>query len=92
MAEEKDKKKIALDFGDSPVDQSGMSALEKALSQLAISPETLAKGECPLQQLIKQTTGSAKKKAPSLAFTELPAPKSNFLGLFKPRIRFFLQN
>ena len=85
MAEEKDKKKIALDFGDSPVDQSGISALEKALGQMSL--EGLNKAESPLSQLIKQTTGSAKKKAPSLAFTELPAPQANFLGLFKPRIR-----
>lgn len=85
MADEKDKKKIALEFGDSPVNESGMSALETALGQM--SPEFLAKSDSPLSQLIKQTTGSAKKKAPSLAFTELPAPQANFLGLFKPRIR-----
>lgn len=85
MADEKDKKKIALSFGDSPVNESGISALEAALSQM--SPDFLAKAEGPLSQLIKQTTGSAKKKAPSLAFSELPAPQSNFLGLFKPRIR-----
>jgi hypothetical protein len=83
--DEKDKKKIALSFGDSPVNESGMSSLEAALSQM--SPDFLAKAEGPLSQLIKQTTGSAKKKAPSLAFSELPAPQSNFLGLFKPRIR-----
>jgi hypothetical protein len=52
-----------------------------------MSPEFLAKSDSPLSQLIKQTTGSAKKKAPSLAFSELPAPQANFLGLFKPRIR-----
>ena len=85
MADEKDKKKIALSFGDSPVNESGHSALESALGQM--SPEALAKAEGPLSQLIKQTTGSAKKKAPSLAFSELPAPQANFLGLFKPRIR-----
>jgi hypothetical protein len=85
MADEKDKKTVSLSFGDSPVNESGQSALEKALGQM--SPEYLAKSDSPLQQLIKQTTGSAKKKAPSLAFSELPAPQSNFLGLFKPRIR-----
>jgi hypothetical protein len=85
MADEKDKKTVSLSFGDSPVNESGLSALESALGQM--SPEFLAKGESPLQQLIKQTTGSAKKKAPSLAFSELPAPQANFLGLFKPRIR-----
>jgi len=83
--DEKDKKKIALEFGDSPVNQSGVSALENALNQ--ISSESLTKAESPLNQLIKQSTGSAKKKAPSLAFSELPAPQANFLGLFKPRIR-----
>lgn len=90
MAEEKEKKTISLSFGDGPqdaVDQSGLSALENALNQIIDKSETLAKGESPLQQLIKQTTGSAKKKAPSLAFSELPAPQANFLGLFKPRIR-----
>ncbi len=85
MADEKDKKTIALEFGDSPVNESGQSALESALGQM--SPEFLAKSDSPLSQLIKQTTGSAKKKAPSLAFSELPAPQANFLGLFKPRIR-----
>lgn len=88
--DEKDKNKISLSFGDSPQDiseQSGLSSLENAINQNTLSPEMLFKGESPLQQLIKQTTGSAKKKAPSLAFTELPAPQSNFLGLFKPRIR-----
>jgi len=87
MADEKPKQKIALSFGDNPVNESGLSALENALNQIIDNGEVLAKGESPLQQLIKQTTGSAKKKAPSLAFTELPAPQSNFLGLFKPRIR-----
>lgn len=90
MSEEKDKNKIALSFGDSPqdvVDQSGLSALEAAIKQITDTSDTLKKGESPLQQLIKQTTGDAKRKAPSLAFSELPAPQANFLGLFKPRIR-----
>ena len=90
MAEDKDKSKIALSFGDSAQDlteKSGLSDLESALNQLSAEASSLAKSESPLQKLIKQTTGSAKKKAPSLAFTELPAPQSNFLGLFKPRIR-----
>ncbi len=83
MADEKDKKTISLSFGDSPVNESGQSALESALGQM--SPEFLAKSEGPLSQLIKQTTGSAKKKAPSLAFSELPAPQANFLGLFNSK-------
>jgi hypothetical protein len=88
--EDKDKKKIALSFGDGPEDvatQSGLSALELAIKQMDISPESLAKSENALQQLIKQTTGTAKKKAPSLAFSELPSPQANFLGLFKARTR-----
>jgi hypothetical protein len=90
MTEEKNKKTITLSFGDSPqdaIDGTGLSAIETALNQLVDKSEALAKGESPLQQLIKQTSGSAKKKAPSLAFSELPAPQANFLGLFKPRIR-----
>jgi hypothetical protein len=85
-----DKKTITLSFGDSPqyaLEQSGLSPLENAISQITDTRESLVKGESQLQQLIKQTTGEAKKKAPSLAFSELPAPQANFLGLFKPRIR-----
>lgn len=89
--ETKEKKKIVLAIGDSPedvVEQSGLSALENAIRSLDSSPASLLKSESQLQQLIKQTTGSAaKKKAPSLAFSELPSPQSNFLGLFKARTR-----
>jgi len=87
--DQKDKNKIAIGFGDSIEDaeeRSGLSALENAIQKMD-SPEYLAKSESPLSQLIKQTTGAAKKKAPSLAFTELPSPQSNFLGLFKARTR-----
>jgi hypothetical protein len=90
MADEKEKKTISLSFGDSPqivLEQSGLSPLENAINQITDTRESLVKGESQLQQLIKQTTGEAKKKAPSLAFSELPAPQANFLGLFKPRIR-----
>jgi hypothetical protein len=88
--EDKDKKKIALTFGDSPEEGSvehGVTSLEKALAQLAIPGTDLAKGEGPLAQTIKSLSGTAKKKAPSLAFSELPSPQSNFLGLFKARTR-----
>lgn len=85
--EEKDKKKtMSVSFGDSAeeaLEKSGMSELESALSQVS----TLTKAEGPLSQLIKQTTGTAKRKAPGLAFTELPSPQANFLGLFKARTR-----
>ena len=90
MADEKGKKTITLTIGDSPdeaIEQSGMSALENALKSLDSSPDSLMKAESQLQRLIKQTTGTASKKAPSLAFTELPTPQSNFLGLFKARTR-----
>lgn len=86
---EEKEKKIALGFGDSVEDaeeQSGLSALENALQKLG-TIESMTKSESPLSQLIKQSTGTAKKKAPSLAFTELPSPQSNFLGLFKARTR-----
>jgi len=89
MSDEK-KSKISLSFGDSDDDtleKSGLSALESALNKIIDTGDTLAKGETPLQKLIKQTTGEAKKKAPALSFSELPAPQANFLGLFKPRIR-----
>jgi hypothetical protein len=89
--EDKDKKKIALTFGDSPEEGSvehGVTSLEKALSQLVIPGTDLAKGEGPLSQAIRSISGNAaKKKAPSLAFSELPSPQSNFLGLFKARTR-----
>src|SRR5271154_2143277 len=87
-----DKKTVSLSFGDSPeeaVQEHSLASLEKALSQLAIPGTDLSKGEkLPLSMAIKAMTGSAaKKKAPSLAFSELPAPQSNFLGLFKARTR-----
>lgn len=88
--DDKDKKSIALSFGDSQQDvteRSGLSDLENAISKITDTFESLNKGESQLQKLIKQTSGEAKKKAPSLAFSELPAPQSNFLGLFKPRTR-----
>jgi hypothetical protein len=50
--------------------------------------EKLEKAELsPLQFAIMQATGSANKKAPRLAFTEHPAPTSNYLGLFKSKQR-----
>jgi hypothetical protein len=89
--DEKDKKKVALTFGDAAeegVKEHGLASLEKALSQVVIPGSDLAKGEGPLAEAIKAMSGSAaKKKAPSLAFSELPSPQSNFLGLFKARTR-----
>lgn len=89
---ENNKKNIALTFGDSPEEmpqEHGLASLEKALQQISIPGTDLAKGENkPLSGLIKQMSGTAaKSKAPSLAFSELPAPQSNFLGLFKARTR-----
>jgi len=88
--EDKDKKKVALAFGDSTedtVEKSGLSELQHAIDSVSLSADSLAKGESPLHKLIRQTTGTAKKKAPSLAFSELPSPQANFLGLFKARTR-----
>lgn len=40
----------------------------------------------PLMYALKQATGSAAtRKAPSLAFTENPAPSDNYLGLYKAK-------
>jgi hypothetical protein len=41
----------------------------------------------PLMFAIQAATGSAKKNAPALAFTENPAPSDNYLGLFKSKRR-----
>lgn len=41
----------------------------------------------PLMFAIQRAAGSAKKKAPSLAFTENPIPSDNYLGLFKSKRR-----
>lgn len=41
----------------------------------------------PLLFAIQHATGSAKKKAPQLAFTENPIPSDNYLGLFKSKRR-----
>lgn len=41
----------------------------------------------PLLFAIQHATGSAKKKAPALAFTENPTPSDNYLGLFKSKRR-----
>lgn len=38
-----------------------------------------------LQSAIKTMTGSAEKKAPRLAFTENPAGRDNYLGLYKAK-------
>jgi hypothetical protein len=86
-----DKKTVSLSFGDSPEEapqEHGLTSLARMLEQVTIPGSDLAKGELPLSAAIKAMTGSAaKKKAPSLAFSELPAPQSNFLGLFKARTR-----
>jgi len=90
--DENEKKKIVLAIGDSPEEgatEHSLISLAKALSQLHIPGTDLNKGEKqPLSDAIKSLSGSAaKRKAPSLAFSELPAPQANFLGLFKARTR-----
>ena len=91
MADEKDKKTITLTFSDNPNERSeehALISLKKALEHVSIPEEALAKSQGPLADIQRKLSGSAaKSKAPSLAFTELPSPQSNFLGLFKPRIR-----
>lgn len=92
MEDKKEKKTSTITFGmsESPeesVEKSQTSSLEQAIGEALIKYETLKKGDSPLQKLIKQATGNANKKAPSLAFTEVPNPMSNFLGLFKARTR-----
>lgn len=41
----------------------------------------------PVMYAIQQASGSATKKAPSLAFSENPAPADNYLGLYKSKRR-----
>ncbi len=41
----------------------------------------------PLMRVINQATGSATKKAPQLAFSTLPQPQDNYLGLYKTQRR-----
>ena len=41
----------------------------------------------PLMYALQEATGSAKKSAPALAFTENPAPSDNYLGLYKTKRR-----
>jgi hypothetical protein len=60
--------------------QSAGEAMEKAGYQ-ADEPGA------PLMYAINQASGSANKKAPRLAFTENPAPRDNYLGLFKSKRR-----
>ena len=58
------------------------------LEQLAKSEAYTASG--PLSDALKQAMGGGAgimKKAPSLAFTENPAPSDNFLGLYKTKRR-----
>lgn len=88
----KEKKEIILRFGDSLDDnlqKTGLSHLEEALSKAEQSWDS--KAEKPLMVAIKNATGSvtgnANKNAPRLAFTEHPAPSSNYLGLFKSKQR-----
>ncbi len=89
--DDKEKKTLALSFGDGPEgeqDQSDMTALQSALSKATNTSADLAKSNNPLQMLINQASGStAMKKAPSLAFAELPSTQSTWLGIFKPRTR-----
>jgi hypothetical protein len=82
--------RVVFGMGESPdevIEKSETSALEKAVTEILHTQESLAKNDSPLQQLIKQASGNSKKRAPSLAFTEMPSPMSNFLGLFRARTR-----
>lgn len=84
------KKDIKLDFSDNPdemLEKTGLSPLENIVSQNIVNNSGLQKSEFPLQKVINQATGTAKRKAPSLAFAEHPQPSSNYLGLFKSKQR-----
>lgn len=57
---------------------------DETLAKAGYSPNSPAG---PLMYALQQATGSANKKAPSLAFTENPAPSDNYLGLYKSKRR-----